>query len=536
MPLKKIATWFTIDKLPTLAVIFIAFFYIGTNLSHEKWKKVDPPRGVINYDKISYYGYLPAAIIYGDVTLSFLDDPNKGFANNERFWFTRLENGNKLIITSMGLAFLYTPFFLMAHVLAPLFDMPQDGYSAIYQFFILFSACFYVILGFIILKNFLRRYFKPLVVAATLITLALGTNLYYYATDEGAMSHSYNFFLLMAFLWVIAWWYDKQNAWRAFVLGAMLGLITLVRPTNVIVFFVFFLWDVKSFRELGERIVYYLKKWPLVLLMIAAFIAVWMPQFIYWKVITGKFLFFSYGEEGGAFYWLHPHIGENLFSYRKGWFIYTPIMLIAVLGIRLLRDRIPQLFLPLVIFTALMIYVQSSWWSWWFGGGFGLRAYVDIYGLLAIPLAAVITYAFEHSRKLVRIALPSLIGLLILFQLQQHWQYRKNIIHYVGMHKEVYWKSFMKFKRPWDYWISLSLPDHRLAREGIYVYYDSGREPYKELEDMEEQDARQRVREMILDDKQLYHEVLRYAKREGMTAEEAVSEVAERMYIRMLDK
>ncbi len=532
---KGVTSWFTLEKLPALAVIFIALFYMGTNLSHHKWTKVEPPRGVINYDKISYYGYLPATFIYGDVTLSFLDDPNKGFANNERFWFSRLENGNKLIITSIGLAVLYTPFFLMAHWLAPVFGQSQDGFSAIYQFFILFSAWFSV-MGFIILKNFLRRYFKPVVVAATLIVIALGTNLYFYATDEGPMSHSYNFFLLTSFLWVTTWWYQKQCTWRALVIGALLGYIALVRPTNILIFFVFFLWDVKSFKELGQRIIFYLKKWPYVLLMLAAFFLAWLPQLLYWKTITGHFLFFSYGEEGGAFYWLHPHIIDNLFSYRKGWFIYTPVMLFAVLGIALLRKKIPQLFLPMVVLVVLMIYVQSSWWSWYFGGGYGLRAYIDIYGLMAFPLAAVIAYAFEHSRKAVRIALPSLIALLVLFQLQQHWQYRKNIIHYVGMDKEVYWKSFMKFKRPWDYWVSLSLPDHRLAREGIYVYYDAGREPYKELETMDESKGMQFVIQMIKDDKQLYRQVLRYAKREEMTAEEAVSEVAERMYIRMLDK
>ncbi|MFC2129472.1 hypothetical protein ACFLQX_01695, partial [Bacteroidota bacterium] len=332
------------------------------------------------------------------------------------------------------------------------------------------------------------------------------------------------------------WWYEKQCIWRTLLVGALLGFIALVRPSNILVFFILLLWDVKSFRDFGQRVIFFLKKWPYVLLMIAAFFVIWIPQFLYWKAVTGHFLFYSYGAEGGAFYWLHPNILDSLFSYRKGWFVYTPIMLIAVLGIYLLRKRIPQLFLPLVFLVVFMIYVQSSWWSWWFGGGFGLRAYVDIYGLLAIPLAAVLEYTFSNSRKVVRIGVPSVIVFLVLFQLLQHWQYRKNIIHYVGMHKELYWKSFMKFKRPWDYWVSLSLPDHRLARKSIYVYYDSGREDYKELETMEEAEGIQTVVEMIENDKKLYREVLRYGKREEISSEEAVSEVAERMYIRMTDK
>lgn len=521
---------------PKLAIIFIALFYLATDLSHHKWTKDEPPRGVINTDKIYYYAYLPATFIYGDVSLDFLDHPPEGFINDDKFKHSTLENGNKLIITSMGLSILYSPFFFMAHALAPVFNEAQTGFTSIYQFFLLLSALVYVIAGFIILSNFLKRYFKAHIVALTLLTIALGTNLYWYSTDQGAMSHSYNFFLLTAFLSLIPWWYKKPGFLRALALGGLLGLISLVRPTNILVFFVLFLWDVKSLNEFGQRILFYLKKFPLVIVMLLAFILAWMPQFLYWKEITGHYIFFSYGVAEAAFYWAHPHILESLFSYRKGWFVYTPIMLIAVSGLGLLRKRTPELFLPIIVLTITMIYVQSSWWSWWFGGGFGLRAYVDIYGLLAIPLAAVLDYTFKHRKKAIRRAIPALLLVLILFQLQQTWQYRKNIIHYVGMHKELYWKSFMKFKRPASYWVSLSLPDHLLARKSIYVYYDSGREGYDEIAAMEESEGFKTVVEMIQNDKKLLREVTRYSKREDMNVEEAVSEVAERMYFRITNK
>jgi len=534
MPGKNIARLFTLSELPKLAILFIALFYMGSDLAHHKWTKDTPTRGVINADKISYYAYLPATFIYGDVTLDFLDNPPEGFVNDHKFWYSKVD-GNKLIITSVGLSILYSPFFFMAHALAPLVNEPQDGYSSIYQFFLIISAFVYVLLGFIILKNFLKRYFKPLVVAIILVTIALGTNLYYYATDEGAMSHSYNFFLLTSFMWMVPWWYKKPGILRALAVGGLLGFIALVRPTNILIFFVLLLWDVKTMKDFGQRVIFYLKKSPLVIIMLIAFIAVWMPQFLYWKTITGHFLYFSYGAEGGAFYFLHPNVIESLFSYRKGWFIYTPIMLIAVLGIVLLRKRIPELFLPLVVFTLTMIYVQSSWWSWWFGGGFGLRAYIDMYGLLAIPLAAVLEYSINNHRKFVRRAIPSLIGVLIIFQLIQHWQYRKNIIHYVGMHKELYWKSFMKFKRPADYWISLSNPDHRLARKSIYVYYDAG-DDYAELKAMEEIEGLQSVEDMVTTDNKLMREISRYGKRSEISKEDAVSEVVERMYFHMINE
>lgn len=537
MPGKILTSLIKPSGWPKLAIIFIAIFYMVTNFSHHKWTKDEVPRGVINWDKISYYSYLPATFIYGDVTLEFVHNNRpEGFTNDNKFWYSKLENGNRLIITSMGLSILYSPFFFMAHTLAPVFNEAQTGYTSIYQFFLIFSAFVYVILGFIILSNFLKKYFKPQIVAFVLLALALGTNLYYYGTDEGPMPHSYNFFLLTSFLALVPWWYRKPGVWSALAIGGLLGLISLVRPTNILVFFVLFLWDIKSVKELGQRIVYYLKKFHMVLLMLLAFILVWIPQLLYWKEVTGHYLFFSYGEEGGAFYWLHPNIIESLFSYRKGWFVYTPIMLFAVGGIALLRKRIPELFLPLMIFTVAMIYVQSSWWSWWFGGGFGLRAYIDMYGLMAVPLAACIDYALQHRKKAVRIAIPALIAVLILFQLQQHWQYRKNIIHYAGMNKEIYWKAFLRFKRPATYWTSLSMPDYTLARKGIYVSYDTGREGYEELAALEETEAMKEVEEIIYKDKKLLREITRYAKKAEISLEDAVDEVAERMYLRMTNK
>ena len=45
---------------------------------------------------------------------------------------------------------------------------------------------------------------------------------------------------------------------------------------------------------------------------------------LYWKHIMGTFFFYSYDQEG--FFFGNSHVLDGLLSYRKGWFIYTPIM------------------------------------------------------------------------------------------------------------------------------------------------------------------------------------------------------------------
>jgi hypothetical protein len=508
-------------------------FYIFTNFLHHSWTLDGPgERGVIHWDVISYYSYLPATFIYGDVNLGFLDDPPEGFVNDDKFWPSTLDNGNKLIITSMGLSVLYAPFFFTAHLLAPLFGQAADGFSSIYQFFLVFGTLIYVIFGFVILKNILLKFFKPLIVSITLIAIAFGTNLLYYSTFESAMAHSYGFFLIVLFLYLVMRWYRKSTVVLTILTGALFGFIALVRPTNILVISILLLWDVKSMQEFLERILFFIKKFHLVLLMVAAFILVWIPQILYWKSVTGHYLYFSYAAEGASFYWAHPHILDGLFGFKKGWFIYTPMMLLAVAGIPLLIKRLPQFFLPVLLLLLTCIYVQSSWWSWWFGGGFGLRAYIDIYGILAIPLAVVVERILALRREIYRYAALVLVGFLLIFQLINTHQYRRNIIHYVGMNRLTYKNAFLRFNYHPDHWNTLTLPDYELARKGIYVFYYTGFQ-YDFLKEMNESEGLNAVRQMILQDNRLIKEIGWYADREQLDPEAVINEVTDRMYKNM---
>ena len=514
--------------LPDITIIFILLVYIATDFYHHRWT-IDkgPERGVIKWDIISYYAYLPATFIYKDLKLDFVYDPE--FKNDNKIWFTETENGGRLIITSMGLAIMYSPFFFMAHALAPVFGEPRTGYSSIYQFFIVFGALFYVIIGLFVLKKILMKYFDERVTALTLLAIGLGTNLYYYATYEAAMSHSFNFTLLTLFFYVFIRWYEKQEWLYAILTGLLMGLITLVRPTNVLVFIVFFLWGVFSWKDFLNRLFFYIRKFHLVLLMLLCFLLVWLPQFLYWKYITGEFFFYSYGPAGGRFYFDHPHISEMLIGYRKGWFLYTPLMLIAVMGIFFLIKKMPGSVWAILLFLLAMIYVQSSWWAWYFGGGFGGRAFIDMYGIMALPLAAIISKGLEQRHRFIRISATVIVAVLVLFQVFQTTQYYKGAIHYTGMTKTAYWETFLKLKTTGKYWQSLTMPDPQLARKGIYVYYLTG-EDKTYLKKLTKEEAIDLIIKQINEDRELMKDIERYAKRAHTDPDEAIKMVADRIY------
>jgi glycosyltransferase involved in cell wall biosynthesis len=441
------------------AIILIALVALIINTNVRYWER---DNRVIAWDVISYYAYLPATFIHGDLTLDFVDTEHR--KNEKRFWPLSTPEGKKVIKTSMGLSILYLPAFVLGHAIALLTNYPADGFSLPYKFFLIWGAFVYLILGLVLLRNILSRYFSNWIVAFTLLALFFGTNLLNYSTFEATMPHVYNFFLFSLFLHLTLGWHEKQTLKNSLLLGLITGLIILVRPTNLIIILVLILIGVTSFREAGNRIVFFLTRWKHVLIMLSAAILVWVPQMIYWKYQTGQLFYFSY--PGERFFFDNPQILNGLFSYRKGWLLYAPVMIFSIIGFVALYRRQKQFFWPLSIITIITIYIIFSWWSWWYGGSFGGRAMIDYYPLLAFPLAAFLQWCSERKAVLRNFVL--FVMILFVFQGTFHSiQYYYGALHFDSMTKAAYWNSFWKVKPGVSYWDLLEEPDSKKAMEGI---------------------------------------------------------------------
>src|SRR6056297_3639310 len=439
-------------NISLICILIIGIGSIFLNFSHHKWQKEN---SVIEWDVKSYYAYLPATFIYKDLTLQFRRDNIDKFG--DLIWPVETPTHKHAIVTTMGLSFLYSPFFGAAHIYSLNSEYEADGYSLPYKFALVFSALFYVIIGLIFLQKTLREFFKEDVVALVVTAIGIGTNLFYYYTYEAAMPHAYNFTLISMFLYLTIQFYKNPGIKKIFWLGLVSGLITLIRPTNIIVLVLFFLWNITSLKDFKDRVLWFLKGYKLILIMVSAFILIWIPQFIYWYWVSGKIFYFSYGEIGGKFFFLNPQIKNILISYKKGWFVYTPIMLFSSSGIFTLPKVRKALFIPIFIFSIINIYILASWWCWWFGGSFGLRAFIDSYAIMAIPLGAIITrFSFKKYLKIISFGF---ISLLILFNIFQIQQYTHQAIHYWWMNKEAYWETFLKLRPTERYWQVITLPD-----------------------------------------------------------------------------
>jgi hypothetical protein len=452
MPFKK----FNVAIKSKSLILIIALFWVSVMGYYKPWKQ-----NLIIMDVVSYYGYLPATFIHKDITLKFIEKGGYG----EKFWPEITASGGKVIKTTMGLSFLYAPFFLTADATAHMFNLNTDGYSSHYQLFLLLSSFFYLILGFHFLRKLLLLFFTDRITCLTMASVFFGTNLLWYSTLEALMSHSYLFSFLTIFIYLVVKWHSEPKVKTAILLGLTGGLVTLIRPTMILCFLIFILYNVYNKQSFLKKLDLFKSKWTsLILIGLCSFIVI-LPQLLYWKYITGDYLFFSY--VGERFYWNNPHIIQGLFGFRKGWLIYTPIMTFAVIGIFYLRKNVPSFFLSLLILFPLLIYVFFSWWAWWYGGSFGIRAFVDFYGLLSIPMAAFYKQMIDNTKAIWKWVTIIVMSLLIYLNLFQTWQFKNHLIHYDSMTMEAYKLGFRKTYNISEWFDALEDPDYKRAKKGL---------------------------------------------------------------------
>jgi hypothetical protein len=225
------------------------------------------------------------------------------------------------------------------------------------------------------------------------------------------------------------------------------GFITLIRPTEMIIFIIPLLWGVSGKTTFVNRmkLLYVHKRHVLILLLSALIIQV--PQMIYWKSMTGSWIFYSYSDRE-VFLFSSPFITEVLFGFRKGWLVYTPMMIFSIAGFIFLYKRRKEILLPLLLYFAVNIYIVSSWSTWWYGtGDFSQRAMVSSYGVLVIPLALL---AGAVIKKKIKYLILAIFVLLIALNLFQTWQFNHGIIDPSRMTREYYFRIFGKTKADAD--------------------------------------------------------------------------------------
>jgi len=430
-----------------VAVLVLFVLLVQVRLWMPYWETHNV-QAILTWDVMGYYLYLPAKFIYHDLgRLKFADDIMREYSPTGSFYqafqVPGAPAGQLVMKYPIGLALLWTPFFWLGHWAAGWWSYPQDGFSAPYQIAIAFGGLLYALLGLGLLRRLLLHYFTDTVATLVLVTLVLGTNYFQYAVFDTAMPHNYLFTGYAGLLLLTRRWHLRPTRGVAFAIGLVLGLLVLIRPSEAVAAVLPVLWGVGSWPAARARLALLRTRWPDVALLVLGGLLGVLPQGIYWHWATGHWLFYSYGDQHFSF--LRPHLWEVLFSFRKGWLIYSPLLALVLLGFGPLWRRHRGLAVPVLVYFVLNLWVVSAWDIWWYGGSLGCRALVPSYAVLALPWGAGVVWLLTPGRqRRWPIAAAAAAVLFVDLNLFQNWQYARSIIHPGDMNRAYYFAVFNK--------------------------------------------------------------------------------------------
>lgn len=443
-----------------IVVIFIAVFVFIASPFFVNWQPSNHP---FVMDVNQYYSYLVASFIDHDIYFN---------SSNHGFWLMETATNHVVPKVTYGISFFYAPFFLIAKLLS---NTNSSGYEAIYAWSIHYGCIFYVLLGLWYSRKLLLLWFSDLVVAISLFLMFFATNLFYYTLSESESVHGILFFLISFFLYHVVSWHNSQSKKNLLLFMLSAGFICLIRPTECLVLLFPLLIGVSNKLTFVKKVKQLVSlKWFLVLAALAFLMPI-VPQLIYWKIQSGSFLFFSYGSSEG-FFWSDPQILNVFFSFKKGLFVYTPILIFVIPGFYFMFRKNKMLFVPILHYFLINSYLICSWWDWAYGGSFGMRAFIHSYAVLVIPFSYSVDWLIAlcknaNSRKIilgVSILSSSFFCFLNIFQSNL---YKHHIIHWDGMTKEAYYYTFLKKKyspQDLDYLQTLiKSPNYDNRRKGI---------------------------------------------------------------------
>lgn len=398
----------------------------------------------LSWDVFGYYLPLPATFIHHDPLLhdiGWMEQVRTQYGTTETLYqVTQAPDGSPMYFFLFGMALLYLPFFLMGHAIALLTGAPPDGFSLPYQQAMAIGCLAYTLIGLVHFRRILLRYFPDRTAALLIVLVGFGTNYFHFTTVKDLETANFLFCGMAVLVWNTIRWHADHRRRNLLGIAISVALITLVKPSEVVCGLIPVLWGVHDRASLLERMALLRTRWMDLALAVLTGLVVLSPQLLYWQVTTGRPLFDSYQNPGVGLDLWSPHILPILFSARKGWLVYTPVMVFALIGFVHLYRRRRELFPVVLGYFLVTFYIIASWSEWWYGASFSVRPMITSYVLLALPLGC-----FLESMARWRAAWRALLGtvmlgcvLLNLFQTWQlnHWildPYRTTWAHYAAI-------------------------------------------------------------------------------------------------------
>jgi hypothetical protein len=185
-------------RISLLAVALVSVVLLWTRIEYSELRGWTLMK-VTTWDAFGYYQYLPAVFIYHDIEhqdwVAGIDSSYQVIGTGGLYQLMDLENGNRAMKYLCGVAIMEVPFFFIGHWVAGATGQTTDGFSPHYQWSIALAPIIYCILGLLLLRRVLLRWYADRTVALVIVLLVLATNAIQYISVDGAQTHGFLFAL-----------------------------------------------------------------------------------------------------------------------------------------------------------------------------------------------------------------------------------------------------------------------------------------------------------------------------------------------------
>ena len=367
-------------------------------------------------DGVGYYAFARAPLI--EHNLDFTHDyqhANESFrenrldANGQPFESFRTRTGHLDNHFSVGPAILWSPFLITTHagvLLARALGshVAADGFSTPYRIAMALGTAVYGFLGLLISFRLARNYVEER--WALLATLAIwwASSLAMYMYFNPSWSHAHSAFVVALFLW---YWHEtrKDRSLRQWlVLGAIAGLMLDVYYANVTVL-VALLFEASrdypaSFRRATPATPSVSQLLARHLVFAVTLIVCLLPTFVAKHIVYGS-AFESGYIPVHDWNWFSPNLFSVLFSSNHGLLSWTPILLLAFVGLLVFWRSVPRAGATFLVAVLAFYYFIASYPDWAGISSYGNRFFVSLTVFFILGLAVFLdrfSRVFSSSR------------------------------------------------------------------------------------------------------------------------------------------
>jgi hypothetical protein len=393
-----------------LILLLISFFgFLVVNWSN-------PIR--IEGDGVFYYSWLRSAVF--DADFNFL---------NELERFSAYDVGSQVMLASdlrtplgkipnpyaYGTAVLWAPLYLLAHLVTWLLQLTVNGYSYLYVWFVNLASWLFGSVAFLLLYINLKKFFSDTVSFWSSLGIYLATPWVYYQFFEPSMSHMASLLMVSIFLHLVIKIHQKKYVNSLFFM-AVVFLMIATRWQNML-FGVAYLPILWSYRDNIKQLV------KSVLMSLVPVVLFWLTQAMIWQHLYGRYLLIP---QGSHFVRSKFHVFYILFSSNRGLLLWSPIIIIAVLGAYYLWRKSKFLFFIFISAFVMQWLLNGSINDLGGGDAYGSRRFIETLPFLVLALAA-----FWDKIRL-KTLMPILTIVLIVLNIILVDRYRKGVVPHHG--------------------------------------------------------------------------------------------------------